>query len=603
MQKCLLTSLLLLLGYLLPAQNIEWVKPIKKKYLQSAICIAPTQNKGFWIGGDHDDNRTFLAAVDSLGDTLWTKSYRNLHPKGYIKNIFPAPAGQYLVGATLSNYSVGASTYSSATPFLWYVDYTGEIIWESNNLLDTCGHVSINDAIILNNGNIIMVGQFTVLNAFTCSSSKVSFAVCVNPDGLKLWAKQYPQSGATNYITQVLQLPNGHLFCSGAESGHGLMGLEIDQSTGNLIQTRNLLPPALAAINANFYYAYLNQMTDGSLMLSGSYYTNSGTGGSYLAHLSPNFEFLWEKLGNIGANKHTIEMQNQKVLVENAIVTSGQRLNLHLLDIATGDTSWTVTLGQACIPNTQQTACLVGNFFNMNGGAYFDGQGSVYIAGDNTNIVAEDTLYPNGYGQNFYIAKISGVGNPVTNFCQNPPQASFGAAFGNDTLLLQSTSISNITYYDSLGYAWYAGGTYIGSDSLLSYQVTAANYPNGLPIKLVITNHWGCKDSTQAILHPDGTITGNKPNSNRQSTTISNIYPNPAAQSVRLDYSLPSTCQDANLKIYELGTGRILLQKRLSVLERATRVDVSGLPQGLYGCQLYADGMPAPKVQKLSVVR
>ncbi|SFC89849.1 Por secretion system C-terminal sorting domain-containing protein, partial [Flexibacter flexilis DSM 6793] len=122
-------------------------------------------------------------------------------------------------------------------------------------------------------------------------------------------------------------------------------------------------------------------------------------------------------------------------------------------------------------------------------------------------------------------------------------------------------------------------------------------------IKLVITNHWGCKDSTQAILHPDGTITGNKPNSNRQSTTISNIYPNPAAQSVRLDYSLPSTCQEANLKIYELGTGRILLQKRLSVLERATRLDVSSLPQGLYGCQLYADGIPAPKVQKLSVVR
>ncbi|SFB86651.1 hypothetical protein SAMN05421780_101814, partial [Flexibacter flexilis DSM 6793] len=28
MQKRLLTSLLLLLGYLLPAQNIEWVKPI-----------------------------------------------------------------------------------------------------------------------------------------------------------------------------------------------------------------------------------------------------------------------------------------------------------------------------------------------------------------------------------------------------------------------------------------------------------------------------------------------------------------------------------------------------------------------------------------------
>ncbi|SFD05028.1 hypothetical protein SAMN05421780_1431, partial [Flexibacter flexilis DSM 6793] len=347
MQKRLLTSLLLLLGYLLPAQNIEWVKPIKKKNTQFALDITPSQNKGFWIAG-REGNKTFLAAVDSLGDTLWTKSYQNLHPQSYYLNsVFPAPAGHYLTGAMgVGSYHSGGNTYDTSLPFLWYVDYTGEIIWESNNLLDSCGDVSINDAIILSNGNIIMVGQFTILNAFTCSSSLVSFAVCVNPDGLKLWAKQYPQSGATNYITQVLQLPNGHLFCSGAESGHGLMGLEIDQNTGNLIQTRNLLPPALASINANFYYAYLNQMTDGSLMLSGSYYPIAGgTGGSYLAHLSPNFEFLWEKMGT-GVNKHTVEMQNQKVLVESiGIAPYNKILFLHLLDINTGDTTWTVQVG------------------------------------------------------------------------------------------------------------------------------------------------------------------------------------------------------------------------------------------------------------------
>lgn len=85
-----------------------------------------------------------------------------------------------------------------------------------------------------------------------------------------------------------------------------------------------------------------------------------------------------------------------------------------------------------------------------------------------------------------------------------------------------------------------------------------------------------------------------------ENITFVNAYPNPATSTVTFSYSLQETVIQAELKIYELATGKYVKQVWLDKGEK--QISVESLKPGMYAYTLLADGVSV-STKKLVIVK
>ena len=76
-------------------------------------------------------------------------------------------------------------------------------------------------------------------------------------------------------------------------------------------------------------------------------------------------------------------------------------------------------------------------------------------------------------------------------------------------------------------------------------------------------------------------------------------YPNPFTGETTVDYSLPASASQAELVVFDLVTGRVLLQKQVEGSGSAT-LNCANLPRGIYGYGLRQGGQLL-QVRKMSL--
>ena len=599
-------------GFVTQAQSVEWVKSVAQDKGQECKALYPSDDGGYWLGGHtyrnqflinntHAMSKIQLTAFNGIGDTLWTKHYYHKYKGGDIVKILPAPAGRYVIGNYSNDtvYNVNGDFFRSK-PLVMYVDNAGESIWSLDDLMPFCVEQYTRDATLMPNGDLLVIGYYTEKNALTCTKNPKIFALRISPDGIVLWNNMYDMGGEANFGRQVEVLHNGNLLISASHLFNGVMALEIEASTGNLLQSRYIAPTGVPSVG--FVDSYMKLLSNGGFIVTGYYSVgqfNEPMG--YIAYLDANFNKIWERsAGN--TNRKVFEMPNGYFLLEN--YDTAAMAYMSKIHIATGDTAWSIRMGEPAIINPNGMIVFGGRYYNFYGGMTFDGQGNMMVAGTYLDKHGDIFVPPSQVRQHdFFLAKLKDVGVPLTNFCQQGPQASFAGALVADTLKLNSTSISNVTFHDTLQYQWFVGGVALSvSNQTLQQQINVSQYPQGVPVKLVITNHWGCKDSINAVVTADGVV-GNRPSvETLHATSLRNAYPNPSAQNVAIGYTLPAKTQNAVLRVYELGTGRTVAERHLSALDSEAKFNVSSWATGVYAYQLYVNGAPVA-VKRLLISR
>jgi hypothetical protein len=142
-------------------------------YFETMQSCAVLPDGGYLIGGLRELNRPslyqgLLIRTDSLGDTLWTRTYQKIgSQKGAIVSIIPLTDGRIIIGA-MSTYTADAGgvhhlTYYHNTPWFMLLDSSGAIIRDT--LFSSCmvGGNICGSIYTDKNGGYIHIGSFDSL--------------------------------------------------------------------------------------------------------------------------------------------------------------------------------------------------------------------------------------------------------------------------------------------------------------------------------------------------------------------------------------------------------------------------------------------------------
>jgi hypothetical protein len=192
------------------AGNLLWNKSYGGIFADQATCVRQTMDNGLILAGSYTrgylNYDMYLIKTDSLGDTLWTKSYGgNNHDIGY--SVLQTDDGRYLfAGSSLS--------FGSAPFYLIMVDSLGIPVWSksySGIFLNNPGtqFLSIEKT---NDGGYVLITE--------CCSSNELYLIKIDSMGTTLWTKQYGGLN-TEYIGSGHPTTDGGFILTGTTNSFG----------------------------------------------------------------------------------------------------------------------------------------------------------------------------------------------------------------------------------------------------------------------------------------------------------------------------------------------------------------------------------------------
>ena len=568
--------------------TVLWEKPLINtgSTLKSAVespskrfCVAVSESDTYqYIPNWSKSTASAIAFDTQSGDTLWYRKF-TFYPIGaYGRSVLNAPNNHFWVTGEF-NWT-GAPNKTGI--FLFELDSMGQIV-QHKEFMKNCNDVDFSGVFPMPDGGLLISGVAVKVES-NCTDWDV-FALRIDANGNELWKNIYTMPLNQGAHSSGLY-PGNKLFVSYREAAGNKMML-IDINTGIILRKENM---PLAD------YLTCTPLRDGTFLYGSNIYIEGDTTNQYyygyLARADAQFNILWERIDSTAK----YYKYPPKETTDGAAIFMSQdfRANagaghtpfINKIDIATGQELW-----RRYWPSTSMT-----NYYEITG---------VSVTNDNT-VYALGGASQQGVtiGSDFFVSKLTGVADFVqpSDYCSDSLRANFTGTWQQDTLRLRSTSNSGMAFQDSLDYQWLINGATVSLDSAVQQNLLAAQYPNGLPVTLVITNFWGCTDTLTAKVMPDGTITGNRPVETLHATSLRNAYPNPSAQNVSIGYTLPAKTENAVLRVYELGTGRTVAERNLSALDSEVKFNVSGWATGVYAYQLYVNGVPVA-VKKMVVSR
>ena len=146
-------------------------------------------------------SQAFLLKVDSLGNYKWSKNYGGFESEGGRRVLYKKNVGFFIAGYTNSYGNGGYDNYLIKT------DEQGNLLWDKT--YGGSGWEKVNDAILLPDTSIVMVGQ---TNTGTPGNDNF-YIVRTNQNGDTLWTKNFGTAG-NDFVTCV-KILNDSMFVVG----------------------------------------------------------------------------------------------------------------------------------------------------------------------------------------------------------------------------------------------------------------------------------------------------------------------------------------------------------------------------------------------------
>jgi hypothetical protein len=215
-------------------------------YNNIKVCIQ-LPDKGYLITGNiyisGDDGDIILIRTDSLGNTMWERTYGELH---WIEGGFwitQLPEGQFLIG--ISKQHVGNNT--TMDPGMLKVDSLGNQIWINyyGGIYDDAGAA----VILSQDGNYLFGSTYAIAEPAPGYPIQKAWLFKTDTAGNMLWEKKYTDK--TNFLgwcSTIDELSDGSIIMSGTgifEDAPGYLGwiLKTDEEGDSIWMRRYSLHP------------------------------------------------------------------------------------------------------------------------------------------------------------------------------------------------------------------------------------------------------------------------------------------------------------------------------------------------------------------------
>ena len=305
---------------------------------EDGFCVHQTADKGYIISGiieiDSVNTDIYLIKTDSLGDTLWTKSYGG--PKGEFQNVVQQTndGGYVIVGST---YSYGAG---QGDIFLLKTNSNGDTSW-------TKTYGGIGDEIgqyiqQTNDGGYIIGGH-----SDTFGPRGDFYLIKTNATGDTIWTRNYGGTKHDHGFCVQQTIDSGYIIV-GHSLSFGLSGgfyAVKTTNTGDTLWTRGY------GGATNSYCYFVQQTTDGGYILTGSTDCfGAGNADALVIKTNSTGDTVWTKTyGGTGSDYFNCVKQTPDggyILVGATSSFSADSSDVYLVKInSVGDTLWSKTFG------------------------------------------------------------------------------------------------------------------------------------------------------------------------------------------------------------------------------------------------------------------
>jgi hypothetical protein len=220
--------------------SIEWIKSIgdSSYYEDGGYSLQKTSDGGYVILGNHEITKSYVAKLNSNGDTLWTKQYDiEIEPYNkktlcqsstgdfYFSNGFRGITkvnsnsdsiwfnnysiyGLYSLTYTSDDCIVASGSFGQSNPGILKIDLMGSVIWEK--YFNTQRYVQFNSICETNDHGFISVG---VIDSLDMSDI---FIIRYNSEGDTIWTKVISSQYTTEYAGDLIQNEDGTFTICGA---------------------------------------------------------------------------------------------------------------------------------------------------------------------------------------------------------------------------------------------------------------------------------------------------------------------------------------------------------------------------------------------------
>jgi hypothetical protein len=204
-----ITVLLLLLFPFYGESQIDFYKLFTNNGYDFGQGIVQLEDSSYVITGYSSSfvegaSQAFLLKIDSLGNYIWSKDYGGLETDGGRRVLYQPGEGFYIAGHT---NSIGAGGFDF---YLIKTDLLGNVVWERT--YGGTGWEKVNDAMLLADGGIMMVGQ---TNSDTPGDDNM-YIVRTDADGNTLWTKTIGEGG-DDVATSMRKFDNSTYIIGGQE--------------------------------------------------------------------------------------------------------------------------------------------------------------------------------------------------------------------------------------------------------------------------------------------------------------------------------------------------------------------------------------------------
>lgn len=267
------------------AQNLLWTASYGGVYAEEAYSGVRTSDGGYAVlgssysygAGEYD---VYLLRLDSLGDTLWSKTYGGAATdRGY--DIQQMDDGGYVVVG--STYSFGAG---DADVYLLRLDFAGGVVWSR-----TYGGAGkdVGRSVREVSGDFVICGGTYSFGA----GYEDFYLLRVNSDGDTVWTRAYGGSGGeTAYAARPT--PDGGIAICGATGSFGVgyssMYVVKTNSVGDTLWTKTY-----GGDKADMGYGIEVAIDGGLIMVGATASFGSGDYDIYLVKTDPDGNFEWQQ--------------------------------------------------------------------------------------------------------------------------------------------------------------------------------------------------------------------------------------------------------------------------------------------------------------------
>ena len=190
-----------------------WTKTYGDSAYQQGNSVVETQDGGYIIAGENgftfgsDSSDVYLVKTDSLGDTLWTRSFGgNLLDRGY--SVQQTLDGGYIIAGETESFGAG-----STDVYLIKTDSAGTVLWDTT-YGGSYGDVGMSVCQTLDDGYIITgrTGDFPLGDVYLVRTDSV---------GTLLWERTYGGGSFLDGGSSVRETSDGGYIVAGFTNSFG----------------------------------------------------------------------------------------------------------------------------------------------------------------------------------------------------------------------------------------------------------------------------------------------------------------------------------------------------------------------------------------------